>query len=325
MKKNISGIYAIINTVNSKRYIGSSKSAHYRWSQAHLPQLRNGNHCNRHLQNAWNKYGETSFRFEVIEECDIEILLQREGHWIEHHRSWEREHGYNLTRIICERQVLSEETIWKRIKANRDDYWITGTNKKIVDLYKDGISKNAIAIKLGITRSAVYSCLEHHGLYQKTGRGSVVKLTDEVKQQIEDLRTQNKTLVEIMDITGVSETQLRRTDTIGDGRYCTNKVKRQTYRTVTPEIIEQVAILRGRGMKWEEVEVEVGVSRFALHQNGITQQFKNSRRGQKKMKMTPELRQLVILLHSQGATINEISTKTGIAKSTIRLQLKNHK
>ena len=90
-KKNISGIYAIINIINEKKYIGSSKSVYYRWRHSHVPNLKQGTHHNNHLQNAWNKYGEDNFEFKVIEECDESIILKREGYWIEHYKSWENE------------------------------------------------------------------------------------------------------------------------------------------------------------------------------------------------------------------------------------------
>jgi len=112
-KANVSGVYIIRNTVNDKRYIGSSKSVYYRWKQQHYSQLRRGVHANTHLQNAWNKHGADQFEFVVIEECVESALSKRESYWIEHFKSWDRKHGYNLNRIIDERQVRSEETIEK--------------------------------------------------------------------------------------------------------------------------------------------------------------------------------------------------------------------
>jgi len=62
----ISGIYKIINKINEKYYIGSSKDIKDRWN-THKQSLRNNNHHNDHLQRAWNKYGENAFDFVVIE------------------------------------------------------------------------------------------------------------------------------------------------------------------------------------------------------------------------------------------------------------------
>jgi len=324
MKTNISGIYAIINKTNNKRYIGSSKSVKHRWNQSHRPLLVSGSHPNNHLQNSWNKYGESSFVFEIVEQCDESLLAEREGHWIEHYESWKRSNGYNLIRYIEGRNVVSEETKQKMRDAWEERlklHYTTGINKEITDLFNEGMSKNAIAVKLGTTRNTVYYCLEYNGLHENTGRGSIVRLTEEVKQQVQELREQGKTVEEICEITGISETQLRRTDTIvEDNKYGGKKVKRETYRTVTPEIVEQVKTLREQGLKWEDVEKEVGVSRFALHQNGITEQFKNPHaHNVKKNKVSQEVKDNIHTMLNKGLPIKHISEATGVAQSTIRL------
>ena len=47
--------------------------------------LRSGRHNSVLLQNAWNKYGEDAFAFEVLEEGDFESdeqLRTKEGEWM---------------------------------------------------------------------------------------------------------------------------------------------------------------------------------------------------------------------------------------------------
>lgn len=61
-RKEPAGVYAIINLVNGKFYIGSSIGMNTRWWN-HLIDLRNGTHENAHLQNSFNKYGEENFIF----------------------------------------------------------------------------------------------------------------------------------------------------------------------------------------------------------------------------------------------------------------------
>lgn len=60
------GVYKITCTVNTKFYIGSSKNILERWKQ-HISELENGKHVNRYLQNCWNIYGVSAFRFEILE------------------------------------------------------------------------------------------------------------------------------------------------------------------------------------------------------------------------------------------------------------------
>ena len=77
-----SGIYAITNTVNGHRYIGSAVNIAGRWGR-HRLLLRRGTHCNPHLQGAWNKYGEDVFWFEIIEECAPGMLLDAEQRFLD--------------------------------------------------------------------------------------------------------------------------------------------------------------------------------------------------------------------------------------------------
>jgi len=73
MKKR-GGIYQIRNIINNKRYIGSTIDFERRFRQ-HKSDLKLNKHDTIKLQNAWNKYGEQSFIFEIIVESEDEELL----------------------------------------------------------------------------------------------------------------------------------------------------------------------------------------------------------------------------------------------------------
>ena len=80
-----SGIYKIINVVNNKFYVGSSVNLRIRKAK-HFSELRHNKHNNRYLQNAWNKYGENSFIFVVVEELvDGADTLAAENVWLKQH------------------------------------------------------------------------------------------------------------------------------------------------------------------------------------------------------------------------------------------------
>lgn len=318
-KENISGIYAITNKTSGKKYIGSSKSVHYRWNQSHRPNLRNNIHGNRHLQSSWNKYGEDQFKFEVIEKCNQSVLLEREGYWIEHYNSWDREFGYNFTRIIDGKQVLCEESRrkireTKNLKLELENYWTTGTNGEVLKLFKEGTSKNAIAKKLGITRSNVYSCLEQNGLHEKTGKGSEVKLTYEVRNKVTELRDQGMTWKKVIENVPVSETQLFRANAIvPDGKYI--HPRRETYRTVTPEKIKELNNLINQGKTWTEIEVELGITRTAFWEHGIKPTAK-SNKGY--TWLSPDKREEIIRLKKEGNTWKEVCVMANVSYTTIR-------
>lgn len=80
--KNKSGIYSILNMENGKRYIGSSKDIYNRLHE-HWFNLKNNKSHNVHLQNAWNKYKEESFIFNVLEYCEEDIRFEREQFYID--------------------------------------------------------------------------------------------------------------------------------------------------------------------------------------------------------------------------------------------------
>lgn len=90
------GVYAIINTVNGKTYIGSSHNIQHRW-QDHCRDLRIGRHHSSVLQHAWNKYGEAAFAFQVMEiVTDEKELLAAEQRWMDFLQTAQKDKGYNL-------------------------------------------------------------------------------------------------------------------------------------------------------------------------------------------------------------------------------------
>lgn len=67
------GIYQIENLINGNRYIGQTVDIKYR-KKEHFARLRQQRHENPHLQKAFNKYGQKSFRHTVLLYCDQENL-----------------------------------------------------------------------------------------------------------------------------------------------------------------------------------------------------------------------------------------------------------
>lgn len=89
-----SGIYYIKNLINDKYYIGQSVNIDKRFSQ-HFSMLRNNNHHNTYLQNAFNKYGAKNFEFKLIKSCKPKYLNRFERVYIKKYDSYNN--GYNLT------------------------------------------------------------------------------------------------------------------------------------------------------------------------------------------------------------------------------------
>lgn len=91
------GIYKITNLISGKCYIGKSVNIEKRWKNHKIAAFNpNSTSYNYPLYRAIRKYGLDNFLFEVIEECELELLLKRESHWIKFFQSYE--FGYNQVR-----------------------------------------------------------------------------------------------------------------------------------------------------------------------------------------------------------------------------------
>lgn len=97
MAKYLCGIYCIENIIDNRKYIGLSRDIYRRWGE-HKSELRRGTHANVYLQNAWNKYGEDNFEFNIVELCDPFVICDRERYYIAEYHTLSHENGYNLTK-----------------------------------------------------------------------------------------------------------------------------------------------------------------------------------------------------------------------------------
>lgn len=128
------GIYRILNTINNKFYIGSSVNLRKRLYE-HRRLLRLGKHENYHLQNAFTKYGEENFKFEIIEVLkevpkDIRVLRDLETDYIQKFESYDQSIGYNVIKggIGTINTPCSEE---KRQKISESNKGKSAWNKNV--------------------------------------------------------------------------------------------------------------------------------------------------------------------------------------------------
>ena len=140
------GIYCIRNTMNSKVYIGKAKDIYVRM-RSHVYNLRHkSNDENRHLINAWFKYGEESFEYFILEELEFneEALKLRELYWIDYYKSTNRYSGYNLRRDSSTKMIVHDET--KKIMSennkgernpNYGNKWSNDKKKAMSELKKE--------------------------------------------------------------------------------------------------------------------------------------------------------------------------------------------
>ena len=136
------GLYIIENLDDKKVYIGSSKNLKRR-KYLHFWYLKHNQHCNNHLQYAWNKYGESSFNFRVLVYLEESELLEMEKRTIDLYRSYDRNYGYNLV-VDPITTKHSDETIQKmsEFQSNRKRKPHSEEAKKKMSLAKQNIKQS---------------------------------------------------------------------------------------------------------------------------------------------------------------------------------------
>lgn len=113
----ITGVYSIINKINYKTYIGSSKDIDRRWRE-HINNLNKNKHINHALQHDWNEYGQDNFKFSVIKQCDEKDLKYIELEEI--NDAWEE--LYNAPSIKDELIYLISNHLIKKSKEFEVDF-----------------------------------------------------------------------------------------------------------------------------------------------------------------------------------------------------------
>lgn len=121
----ISGIYKIINKIDGKYYVGSSKNINIGSDcrfKNHLRCLKSNKHKNDYLQYAWNKYKKDSFEFKIVEIVDInnQSLLEIEQKYLDIAKN-EKEKTYNLC-FTANGGELSEYSKVKKSESLKESY-----------------------------------------------------------------------------------------------------------------------------------------------------------------------------------------------------------
>lgn len=168
-----SGIYCIENSINNKRYIGSTKSLYTRLHK-HNSLLNHKKHENSYLQNAWNKYGNDKFECYVIEFCKEEELTEREQFWID-----ELLPEYNITYKV-EKNILSDKSrklISNTLKDGYKSGRIKSRSKKKVKVYD--LEGNYLE-----TCESLRKCAEKYN----THVGSILRVLKGIYQQANNLQ-----------------------------------------------------------------------------------------------------------------------------------------
>lgn len=110
--KYISAVYKITNEQNGKVYIGGSSNVRDR-RQQHLWNLEHGCHHIKQMQADYDE-NPNAFRFDVIEYCNPDTLVELERKYISEYDSMNPDYGYNRESGGNKDKTISIETkqIW---------------------------------------------------------------------------------------------------------------------------------------------------------------------------------------------------------------------
>lgn len=138
-----SGVYILYNIFTGRKYVGSSRNLKHR-RVSHFSGMKNGTHENYKIRKECATYGIDSFRWEILERCELEWLIEREQWWMDsikpelnilltadNHNCTETERRKESRRRQAEKitgRKQSQEEKDKRAKSIRE-FWARPENK----------------------------------------------------------------------------------------------------------------------------------------------------------------------------------------------------
>ena len=188
------GIYRVTNRINGKSYIGQSKNIESRLKY-HQTANRESNLA---IRNDLIKYGSENFLYEVLEECDVTCLDEREGYYIrtlkpEYNTKGFTEHGIHYNDESTRAKIRSSAKLWWKNLPSETKEKITRNNltgrKKgyhLTSEQKDRLRKANLGKKQSTEtkekRKETMRKLKDSGAYVQTNAGHrkpIVCITDQ--------------------------------------------------------------------------------------------------------------------------------------------------
>ena len=135
-------IYKIVNDINDKIYVGKTLGTIEERFKQHCYDRIKQTAEKRPLYSAMNKYGIEHFKIELVEECSLEEVNDREIYWIKKLNSYHN--GYNAT--------LGGDG------SQKVDY------DKIIELWNKGYNNKKICKEMNIDTDTVKKALTIYGV-----------------------------------------------------------------------------------------------------------------------------------------------------------------
>lgn len=194
------GIYCIECLKTNVRYIGQTYENFYRRWTFHKWNLKNNQHSNAYLQNAWNKYGDENFKFYPLKSFDLsqkEIVTKHEldkleQYYIEEYDTFEN--GFNLTTggEKCRMLPLSDEAKKKIGEKNRVNMLgrkhTEETKRKMSESHKGYVKTELHRKHLSESKKGKPISEEHKEKCRMANQGSKQKTAKYTEDLIEKIR-----------------------------------------------------------------------------------------------------------------------------------------
>lgn len=132
-------IYCITNTITNKVYIGKSIREPENRVAEHFKEWELFN-TDTKLTRAILKYGSEAWQWKIIEQCNDDILSERERHWIKVYDSYKNGYNSTLGGDGNQRYIFNKEDIYNK--------------------YKNGVSVKDIADEYGCHRHYIHEILQ---------------------------------------------------------------------------------------------------------------------------------------------------------------------
>lgn len=105
------------------------------------------------IKKAIHKYGRKNFTIEVLEECKVEELNEKEIYYIEKYNTYNK--GYNSTKG----GQISNKSL--KLETVQED---------IINLYKEGFSLRTLAKEYNVDKATIKHILELNNIVLRTSR-----------------------------------------------------------------------------------------------------------------------------------------------------------
>ena len=160
------GIYKITNTVTGQFYIGKSVDIKRRWTEHKTPKASG----NDSLHSDMRKYGIDNFKFEVIEECDKEKLLERELHYIKTLKPFYNTVGKKVSPETRHKISVETKKWWDNLPEEKKQFVIQNNLKGPAKGHKVSLeTRKKISEKVSEKQKQKVRCIETGEIFNSVG------------------------------------------------------------------------------------------------------------------------------------------------------------